>query len=52
MEKWLNLFNYGTLPFYWGRYEPEEGKPEFESRMNAARFLVAQRKRVKGHPLC
>lgn len=52
MEKWLNLFNYGTLPFYWGRYEPEEGKPEFESRMNAARFLVAQGKRVKGHPLC
>ncbi|MBR5257654.1 MAG: 1,4-beta-xylanase, partial [Clostridia bacterium] len=25
MEKWLALFNYGTLPFYWGRYEPEEG---------------------------
>ena len=22
MEKWLALFNYGTLPFYWGRYEP------------------------------
>ena len=24
MEKWLKLFNYGTLPFYWGRYEPVE----------------------------
>ena len=23
MEKWHRLFNYGTLPFYWGRYEPE-----------------------------
>ena len=22
LEKWLGLFNYGTLPFYWGRYEP------------------------------
>ena len=22
MDKWLKLFNYGTLPFYWGRYEP------------------------------
>ena len=26
MEKWLALFNYGTLPFYWGRYEPAEGQ--------------------------
>ena len=52
VEKWLALFNYGTLPFYWGRYEPEEGKPETESRMNAARFLVGKGKTVKGHPLC
>ena len=52
MEKWLGLFNYGTLPFYWGQYEPEEGKPEFESRMNAARFLVDHGIRLKGHPLC
>ena len=52
MEKWLGLFNYGTLPFYWGRYEPEEDKPEFESRMNAARFLVDNGVRLKGHPLC
>lgn len=52
VEKWLGLFNYGTLPFYWGRYEPEEGKPEFESRMNAARFLVDNGVRLKGHPLC
>ena len=52
MEKWLSLFNYGTLPFYWGRYEPEEGRPEFESRMNAARLLVERGKIVKGHPLC
>lgn len=52
MEKWLGLFNYGTLPFYWGRYEPEEGKPEFESTMNAARFLVDHGVRLKGHPLC
>ena len=48
MEKWLRLFNYGTMSFYWGRYEPTEGAPEFESRMNASRFLVAHGKRVKG----
>lgn len=52
MEKWLNLFNYGTVPFYWGRYEPVEGKPEFESLMNASRFLVENGRKVKGHPLC
>ena len=52
MEKWLRLFNYGTMSFYWGRYEPEEGKPEFESRMNASRFLASRGVTVKGHPLC
>ena len=52
VEKWLRLFNYATLPFYWGRYEPEEGKPAFENRMNAARFLTGRGVRLKGHPLC
>ena len=52
IDKWLRLFNYGTMSFYWGRYEPEEGKPEYVSRMNASRFLVEQGKTVKGHPLC
>ena len=52
MEKWLALFNYGTLPFYWGRYEPEEGKPDFESTMAAAKWLRERNVQVKGHPLC
>ncbi len=52
MEKWLRLFNYGTLPFYWGRYEPEEGRPALESTMNAARFLTGRGVMLKGHPLC
>ena len=52
MEKWLTLFNYGTLPFYWGRYEPEEGKPDFENTMAAARWLRERGVQVKGHPLC
>ena len=52
LEKWLKLFNYGTLPFYWGRYEPVEGKPVFAETMAAARWLQEQGVRVKGHPLC
>lgn len=51
-EKWLKLFNYGTIPFYWGGFEPKEGEPLTESRMNAAKFLQKQGVTVKGHPLC
>ena len=52
MEKWLKLFNYGTLPFYWGRYEPEEGKTAYPETMAAARWLREKGVQVKGHPLC
>ncbi len=52
VNKWLALFNYGTIPFYWGGFEKEEGKPETISRMNAAKFLQSNNVTVKGHPLC
>ena len=52
MQKWLGLFNYGTLPFYWGGFEPEEGNPHTEQLMNAAKFLKSKDVTVKGHPLC
>ena len=52
LDKWRALFNYGTLPFYWGRYEPEEGKPAFPETMAAARWLRDNGVQVKGHPLC
>ncbi|MBQ8161992.1 MAG: endo-1,4-beta-xylanase [Clostridia bacterium] len=52
MEKWLGLFNYGTLPFYWGQYEPEEGRTACQETMAAAKWLTARGVTVKGHPLC
>ena len=52
MNKWLELFNYGTLPFYWGGFEPEEGKPHTEQLIAAAQFLKSKGVVVKGHPLC
>ena len=52
IDKWLALYNYGTLPFYWGGFEPEEGRPHTESRRKAADFLRARNVTVKGHPLC
>ena len=52
MVKWFGLFNYGTLPFYWGRYEPVEGQTAYTETMAAARWLREKGVTVKGHPLC
>ena len=52
LEKWLALFDYGTLPFYWGTYEPEEGNILYDSRMDAAKILRSNNVTIKGHPLC
>jgi len=51
-ESWLGIFNYATLPFYWGRYEPEEGKPNKDALMKTAEYLNSKGVKVKGHPLC
>ncbi|MCR5237273.1 MAG: endo-1,4-beta-xylanase [Lachnospiraceae bacterium] len=51
-DSWLEIFNYATLPFYWGGYEPEEGKPNRDKLMKTAKYLVSKGVRVKGHPLC
>lgn len=51
--KVLELWNTGTLPFYWGRYEPQEGKPDPGDRVyNAALWAKEKGLRPKGHPLC
>ena len=52
MEKWLGLFNYATLPFYWGTFEPEEGHPRTDAVMAGAKWLRARGVTLKGHPLC
>ena len=48
----LQLFNQATLPFYWGRFEPQRGKPDTRRILNAARWYQAQGCVTKGHPLC
>jgi len=52
VDKWLQIFNYGTIPFYWGGFEPTEGDVQTESRMRAARLMQKNNVKVKGHPLC
>jgi GH35 family endo-1,4-beta-xylanase len=51
-EKFFELFNYVTLPFYWGRFELEKGKPDTERLKKAAQWLVSKGCVLKGHPLC
>ena len=50
-ERFAALFNYATLPFYWGGYEPEPGKPDAEHLKAMARWCADHNIRPKGHPL-
>ncbi|MBO4373635.1 MAG: endo-1,4-beta-xylanase [Lachnospiraceae bacterium] len=51
-ESWLDVFNYATLPFYWGNYEREEGKTNRDALMKTAVYLKERGVTIKGHPLC
>jgi len=52
LDKLFSVNNYTTLPFYLGRYEPEEGKPN-EKQLKAVAGYYKQREiKTKGHPLC
>jgi endo-1,4-beta-xylanase len=51
-EKFFDLFNYATLPFYWGNYEPVKGQPDTKRLRQAAKWLVSKGLILKGHPLC
>jgi GH35 family endo-1,4-beta-xylanase len=52
LDKALEVFNYGTVPFYWGGYEPVEGHPDQARLLAAAKWLKERGVTVKGHPLC
>ena len=51
-DSWLEIFNYATLPFYWGNYERKEGETEKDLLMKTAQYLQGKSVKVKGHPLC
>lgn len=52
-ERITAAWNAGTLPFYWGRYETEEGKPDPDGKVaESARWAKANGFALKGHPLC
>jgi hypothetical protein len=49
-QRFADLFNYATLPFYWRGYEAERGKPQHEYREKAARWCREHGITAKGHP--
>jgi GH35 family endo-1,4-beta-xylanase len=51
-RRFAALFNYATLPFYWGAYEYQPGKPNEENLRGKADWCVQNGIRAKGHPLC
>jgi len=50
-DDWLGVFDTATLPFYWGRFEPTQGRPDTARLQAAARWFADRGVRVKGHPL-
>jgi endo-1,4-beta-xylanase len=48
----LDIFNFVTLPFYWGGFEPEKGKPDTDRLLKSADWFAEHGCVVKGHPLC
>jgi GH35 family endo-1,4-beta-xylanase len=50
-DQWFELFNFATLPFYWGRFEPVRGRPDTRRLLAAAQWFVDRGCLVKGHPL-
>lgn len=50
-DRFAALFNYATLPFYWGSFESTQGKPDYARLDGMARWCVAHGITAKGHPL-
>ncbi|HUG49529.1 MAG TPA: 1,4-beta-xylanase, partial [Terrimesophilobacter sp.] len=50
-ELYTDLFNTATLPFYWGRFEPERGTPDTVRLRQAAVWFRERGVALKGHPL-
>jgi GH35 family endo-1,4-beta-xylanase len=50
-QRWLDLFNFSTLPFYWRRYEPVAGETIEAQIRTAAEWFRQRNVRLKGHPL-
>ncbi len=50
-ERFAALLNYATLPFYWGAFENQQGKPDTARLRATAEWCAARSILTKGHPL-
>ena len=50
-QEFTGLFNYATIPFYWGAFEQTPGKLDNARLQTMAAWGVAHKLVVKGHPL-
>ena len=50
-ERFRELFNFATLPYYWWGYEKQRGKPVHGSREIIAAWCKERNITTKGHPL-
>ena len=50
-ERFAELLNFATLPFYWWNYERKRGKPDDARTDEVIRWCKSQNIITKGHPL-
>ncbi len=50
-ERFVDVFNTATLPFYWRGFEPKRGRPDTTRLAVTARWFAERGISVKGHPL-
>jgi len=50
-DRFAALFNYATLPFYWGAFEPQQGNTDFPRLDAMADWCNAHGVAPKAHPL-
>lgn len=50
-ERFADLMNYATAPFYWRAYEPVQGQPEYQKTERLIEWCRSHGIEIKGHPL-
>ena len=50
-KAFLDLFNFGTVPLYWGSFEAKQGQPKYKETDTLVGWTRTQGLELKGHPL-
>jgi len=52
IRSFTDIFNFATLPFYWGKYEHIQGQTIAPQIRKTAQWCIDHNLELKGHPLC